>query len=114
MSCRTLVAEQFLVQYCLIIHEYHGMQATPTFWHRLALVLSTRTDPSCVLRFPCEVLKELLTAGRKTQSMKIARIASAIAAFNPFEKVLEMIRNTITLIEEEEKDDVAKKDWSMH
>ena len=58
-----------------------------------------------------KVLKELLTAGRKTQSLKIARIASAIAAFNPFEKVLEMIRNTISMIEKEEDDDVAKKDW---
>jgi len=58
-----------------------------------------------------KVLKELLSVGRKTQSLKIARIASAIAAFNPFEKVLEMIRNTISLIEQEEKDDVAKKDW---
>jgi len=58
-----------------------------------------------------KVLKELLSAGRKTHSMKLARIASALAAFNPFAKVLEMIRNTITLIEEEEKTDVQKKDW---
>jgi len=33
-----------------------------------------------------EVLKELLSAGRKTKSLKIARIASAVAAFNPFAK----------------------------
>jgi len=58
-----------------------------------------------------KVLQELLSAGRKTHSMKLARIASALAAFNPFAKVLEMIRNTITLIEEEEKTDVQKKDW---
>merc|ERR1719174_1933548 len=58
-----------------------------------------------------KVLKELLSAGRKTHSMKLARIASALAALNPFAKVLEMIRNTITLIEEEEKTDVQKKDW---
>merc|ERR1719174_1307030 len=58
-----------------------------------------------------KVLQELLGAGRKLQSLKIARIASALAAFNPFEKVLAMIRETITLIEEEEKTDVQKKDW---
>merc|ERR1719263_1960602 len=56
-------------------------------------------------------MKQLLSAGRKTHSLRIARIASALAAFNPFAKVLEMIRNTITLIEEEEKTDVEKKDW---
>ena len=56
-------------------------------------------------------MKQLLSAGRKTHSLRIARIASALAAFNPFTKVLEMIRNTITLIEEEEKTDVQKKDW---
>merc|ERR1719310_436320 len=58
-----------------------------------------------------KVMKQLLSVGRKTHSMRIARIASALAAFNPFAKVLEMIRNTITLIEEEEKTDVEKKDW---
>merc|ERR1719174_1491135 len=58
-----------------------------------------------------KVLQELLGAGRKLKSLKIARIASALAAFNPFAKVLEMIRETITVIEEEEKTDVEKKDW---
>merc|ERR1719247_2884901 len=58
-----------------------------------------------------KVMKQLLSAGRKTHSLRIARIASALAAFNPFTKVLEMIRNTITLIEEEEKTDVEKNDW---
>ena len=56
-------------------------------------------------------MKQLLSAGRKLQSLKIARIASALAASNPFEKVLAMIRETITVIEEEEKTDVEKKDW---
>merc|ERR1719174_156686 len=58
-----------------------------------------------------KVMKQLLSAGRKLQSLKIARIASALAASNPFEKVLAMIRETITVIEEEEKTDVEKKDW---
>ena len=63
------------------------------------------------LQLVSEVVQQLLSAGRKTHSMKLAKIASALAAFNPFAKVLEMIRNTITLIEEEEKTDVEKKDW---
>merc|ERR1719171_3462898 len=58
-----------------------------------------------------KVLQQLLSAGRKLHSVKLAKIASALAASNPFAKVLEMIRNTITLIEEEEKTDVEKKDW---
>jgi len=49
--------------------------------------------------------------GRKTQSVKIARIASALAAFNPFGKVLEMIRSTIEVIEEEGKADTEKHEW---
>ena len=57
------------------------------------------------------MLQSLLSAGRKLHSLKIARVASALAAFNPFEKVLAMIRETITVIEEEEKTDVEKKDW---
>merc|ERR1719247_937929 len=58
-----------------------------------------------------QTLQQLLSVGRKTQSVKIARIASALAAFNPFGKVLEMIRSTITVIEEEGKADQEKHEW---
>merc|ERR1719247_425803 len=53
----------------------------------------------------------LLSVGRQLHSLKIARVASALAAFNPFGKVLEMIRTTIGVIEEEEKADQEKHEW---
>merc|ERR1719182_869909 len=42
-------------------------------------------------------------------SRRLARVVSAFTAGNPLEKVLKMIDNTISILEEEEAEDVKKK-----
>merc|ERR1719310_2075597 len=53
---------------------------------------------------------ELLLTSHKVHSVRVARVAMALSDGNPFDKVLEMISKTITIIEQEEKDDVNKKE----
>merc|ERR1719252_343000 len=53
---------------------------------------------------------ELILASHKVHSVRVARIAMAISDGNPFKKVLEMINKPIGIIEQEEADDVEKKD----
>merc|ERR1719235_2944414 len=57
-----------------------------------------------------EASAELLKTSHLVHSVRIARVAMAISDGNPFKKVLEMINKTVTIIEAEEKDDVAKKE----
>jgi hypothetical protein len=57
-----------------------------------------------------EATAELLKTSHLVHSVRIARVAMAISDGNPFKKVLEMINKTVTIIESEEKDDVAKKE----
>merc|ERR1719378_1078415 len=58
-----------------------------------------------------KVIRELLAKSRTVHSMRLARIASALTATNPFGKVLEMIRKTIDVIAEEGKADEDKHAW---
>merc|ERR1719478_666828 len=53
---------------------------------------------------------ELLLTSHKVHSVRVARVAMALSDGNPFDKVLEMISKTITIIEQEETDDVNKKE----
>jgi hypothetical protein len=48
---------------------------------------------------------------RKLHSLRLARIAAAVAAENPFVKVLDMINKTVALIDKEQTDDAAKVAW---
>jgi hypothetical protein len=57
-----------------------------------------------------EASVELLKTSHKVHSVRVARIAMAISDGNPFNKVLEMINKTISIIETEETDDVHKKE----
>merc|ERR1719313_2826237 len=57
-----------------------------------------------------EASVELLKTSHKVHSVRVARIAMAISDGNPFNKVLEMINKTISVIETEETDDVQKKE----
>merc|ERR1719443_1753669 len=57
-----------------------------------------------------EASVELLKTSHKVHSVRVARIAMAISDGNPFNKVLEMINKTISIIETEETDDVNKKE----
>jgi chromosome segregation ATPase len=61
-----------------------------------------------------EASAELLKTSHKVHSVRVARIAVALSDGNPFHKVLEMINKTISIIETEEKDDVAKKETCIH
>jgi hypothetical protein len=58
---------------------------------------------------PKEVVSGLLSVAQKTKSRRLARVVSAFTAGNPLEKVLKMINNTISILEEEEAEDVKKK-----
>merc|ERR1719460_1916862 len=58
-----------------------------------------------------KVIRELLAKSKTAHSMRLARIASALTASNPFAKVLEMIRKTIDVIAEEGKADDDKHAW---
>merc|ERR1719443_226171 len=57
-----------------------------------------------------EASVELLKTSHKVHSVRVARIAMAISEGNPFNKVLEMINKTVSIIEQEETDDVQKKE----
>jgi hypothetical protein len=57
-----------------------------------------------------EASSELLLTSHRVHSVRVARVAMAISDGNPFAKVLEMITKTISIIEQEEKDDVLKKE----
>merc|ERR1719247_3508054 len=57
-----------------------------------------------------EATTELLLTSHKVHSVRVARIAMAISEGNPFNKVLEMINKTISIIETEETNDVQKKE----
>jgi len=57
-----------------------------------------------------EATAELLLTSHKVHSVRVARIAMAISEGNPFNKVLEMINKTISIIETEETNDVQKKE----
>jgi cell division protein FtsB len=54
--------------------------------------------------------EELLLTSHRVHSVRVARVAMAISDGNPFKKVLEMINKTVSIIEQEEKDDVLKKE----
>jgi chromosome segregation ATPase len=56
-----------------------------------------------------EVVSGLLSVAQKTRSSRLARVVAAFTAENPLEKVLKMIDNTISILEEEEADDLKKK-----
>jgi len=53
----------------------------------------------------------LIDQARALHSKRLARVATSLAAENPFEKVLDQIRKMIALIDEEEEADVQKKGW---
>jgi len=53
---------------------------------------------------------ELLKTSHQVHSVRVARVAMAISEGNPFTKVIEMIEKTVSIIESEEADDVAKKE----
>jgi hypothetical protein len=56
-----------------------------------------------------EVLSGLLRAAQTTRSRRLARVVAGFMGGSPFEKVLAMIDNTISILEEEEAEDVKKK-----
>merc|ERR1719460_3608284 len=56
-----------------------------------------------------EVVSGLLSVAQKTRSRRLGRVVAAFTAGNPREKVLKMIDNTISILEEEEADDLKKK-----
>merc|ERR1719409_295172 len=57
------------------------------------------------------VQKELERAAKKGKSLKLARIAVALEAGNPFDKVLAEITSMVELIAKEEKADDEQKAW---
>merc|ERR1719247_1984200 len=57
-----------------------------------------------------EASAELLATSHKVHSVRVALVALAISEGNPFNKVLEMINKTVSIIEQEETDDVQKKE----
>jgi hypothetical protein len=57
------------------------------------------------------VMKMLLLASKNTKSLKLAKIAVALQAGNPFATVLKTIDNMIALIDKEEQADDDKKAW---
>merc|ERR1719333_556258 len=58
-----------------------------------------------------QVQKELISAAKTTKSLKLARIAMALEAANPFDKLIEEIDAMVTLIAEEETADDEQKAW---
>jgi septal ring factor EnvC (AmiA/AmiB activator) len=57
-----------------------------------------------------KVIASLVKKSETMHSSRITLVIAALKAENPFTKVLEMIEKTITVIAEEEKSDVLKKD----
>merc|ERR1719331_2530987 len=57
------------------------------------------------------VAKALGKQAKKLHSLRLARIAAAVAAENPFVKVLDMINKTVALIDKEQEDDATKVAW---
>lgn len=56
-------------------------------------------------------VNNLRKQARSLHSLRLAKVATAVAAGNPFVKVLEQIEKMIKLIDKEEVDDLAKKTW---
>merc|ERR1719379_2801812 len=75
----------------------------------LASFLQTGMSKDDVVRG--KAIQMLLKNSKAHHSMRLARIASALTATNPFGKVLEMIRKTIDVIAAEGKADEDKHAW---
>jgi len=50
-------------------------------------------------------------ASKKAHSLRLAKVASALKAGNPFVEVLAMVQDMISLIDKEQTDDETKKSW---
>merc|ERR1719453_2157941 len=55
--------------------------------------------------------KKLARQAKLLKSLKLARIAVSLEANNPFNKVVAELDGMIALIDKEEKEDHAQKDW---
>merc|ERR1719335_2179441 len=55
--------------------------------------------------------KKLARQAKLTKSLKLARVAVSLEANNPFNKVIAELDEMIALIDKEEKEDHAQKDW---
>jgi len=58
-----------------------------------------------------QIIADITSKARQLKSLRLAKVASAITAGNPFTDVLAMIKKMITAIDTEETDDVQKKSW---
>merc|ERR1719247_2202533 len=55
--------------------------------------------------------KKLARQAKQTKSLKLARVAVTLESNNPFNKVVAELDEMIALIDKEEKEDHAQKDW---
>jgi hypothetical protein len=76
----------------------------------LQVSLIQRSQPSKT-KLGRAFVNNLRKQARSLHSLRLAKVATAVAAGNPFVKVLEQIEKMIKLIDKEEADDLAKKTW---
>jgi len=74
-----------------------------------ALIQLSRHSHTVSLRE--QIQHELVKKAQRLKSLKLARVAMALEASNPFDKLIEEIDAMVTLIAEEEKADDEQKAW---
>merc|ERR1719253_798509 len=84
-----------------VISKKQFLSKTPSF-----LQLSAVKKPTVKM-----AIGALIDQARALHSKRLAKVASSLAAENPFEKVLAQIRKMIDLIDDEEEADTTKKAW---
>merc|ERR1719453_746738 len=70
-----------------------------------------QVSKSSSLSLRAKLAKKLARQAKMTKSLKLARVAVSLEANNPFNKVVAELDEMIALIDKEEKEDHAQKDW---
>merc|ERR1719453_1133966 len=70
-----------------------------------------QVSKSSSLSLRAKLAKKLARQAKMTKSLKLARVAVSLEANNPFNKVVAELDEMIALINKEEKEDHAQKDW---